>query len=48
VIHQVSRADDLETDFQLLLESDVRVVIVEDDKFEDARRIMAELKGDPA
>jgi hypothetical protein len=44
---KVNRADDLETDFQLLLESDIGVVIVENDKLEDAQRIMAELKGDP-
>lgn len=43
---KVNRADDLETDFQLLLESDIGVVLVEDEKLEDARRIMAELKGD--
>lgn len=41
---KVNRADDLETDFQLLLDSDIGVVIVEEDKLEDARRIIAELK----
>jgi hypothetical protein len=45
---KVNREDDLETDFQLLLESDIRVVIVEDDKLEDARQIIAELKGETA
>jgi hypothetical protein len=45
---KVNREDDLETDFQLLLESDVGVVIVEDDKLEVARQIIAELKGETA
>jgi hypothetical protein len=35
-----------EFDFQLLLESDIGVVIVEDEKLEDARQIIAELKGE--
>jgi hypothetical protein len=43
---KVNRDDDEETDFQLLLDSDLGVVIVEDDKLEDARRIIAELKGE--
>lgn len=43
---KVNRADDLETDFQLLLESDIGIVIVEDNKLEDARRVIAELKGE--
>ena len=38
--------DDEEEDFQLLLESDIGVVIVEDDRLEAARRIIAELKGE--
>ena len=41
-----NRIDALETDFQLLLQSDIGVVIVEDDKLEGARRIIAELKGE--
>lgn len=41
---KVNRADALETDFQLLLDSDIGVVIVENDKLEDARRIIDELK----
>jgi hypothetical protein len=45
---KVNRDDDEETDFQLLLESDIGVVIVEDDKLEDARGIIAELKGEGA
>jgi hypothetical protein len=45
---KVNREDALETDLQLLLESDIGVVIVEDDKLEDARRIIAELKGETA
>jgi len=43
---KVNRIDALETDFQLLLQSDIGVVIVEDDKLEDARRIIAEMKGE--
>jgi hypothetical protein len=43
---KVNRDDDEETDFQLLLESDIGVVLVEDDKLEDARRVIAELKGE--
>lgn len=38
--------DDEEEDFQLLLESNIGVVIVEDDRLEAARRIIAELKGE--
>lgn len=41
---KANRADALETDFQLLLDSDIGVVIVENDKLEDARRIIDELK----
>ena len=41
-----NRIDALETDFQLLLQSDIGVVIVEDDKLEGARCIIAELKGE--
>lgn len=43
---KVNRIDALETDFQLLLQSDIGIVIVEDDKLEDARRIIADLKGE--
>ncbi len=41
---KANREDDLETDFQLLLESDIGVVIVEDNKLVEAQQIMAELK----
>jgi hypothetical protein len=41
---KVNRSDVTEKDFQLLLESDIGIMIVEDDKLEDARQIMAELK----
>jgi hypothetical protein len=44
---KVNREDDFETDFQLLLESDIGVVIVEDDKLAEAQQIIAELKGEP-
>jgi hypothetical protein len=43
---KVNRTDVDEFDFQLLLESDIGVVIVEDEKLEDARQIIAELKGE--
>jgi hypothetical protein len=43
---KVNRDDVEEKDFQLLLYSDLGVVLVEDDKLEDARRIIAELKGE--
>jgi hypothetical protein len=43
---KVNRQDVDETDFQLLLQSDIGVVIVEEDKLEEARRIIAELKGE--
>jgi len=42
---KVNRQDVDEVDFQLLLDSDIGVVIVEDDKLEAARQILAELKG---
>jgi hypothetical protein len=42
---KVNRDDEAE-DFQLLLASDIGVVIVEDDRLEAARRIIAELKGE--
>jgi len=35
-----------EKDFQLLLESDIGVVIVEDDRIEEALQIITELKGE--
>jgi hypothetical protein len=35
-----------EIDFQLLLNSDIGVVIVEDNKLETARQIITELKGE--
>lgn len=41
---KVNRSDDFETDLQLLLESDVGVVIIEDDKLDAARQIISELK----
>jgi hypothetical protein len=43
---KVNRNDVDETDFQLLLQSDIGVVIVEDDKLEAARQIFVELKGE--
>jgi hypothetical protein len=41
---KANRADDLETDFQLLLESDIGVVMVEDNKLVEAQQMMTELK----
>ena len=41
---KANRVDDLETDFQLLLESDIGVVIVEDDKLVKAQQMIAGLK----
>jgi hypothetical protein len=35
-----------EIDFQLLLQSDIGVVIVEENKLEVARQILTELKGE--
>ena len=43
---KVNRSDALARDFQLLLESDIGVVIVEDGRLEDARWVIAELKGE--
>ncbi len=43
---KVNRDDELEEDLQLLLSSNVGVVIIEDDKLTAARQIMAELKGE--
>jgi len=43
---KVNRRDVEEKDFQLLLHSDLDVVIVEDDQLERARQILAELKGE--
>ncbi len=42
---KVNRDDDFETDLQLLLESDIGVVIVEDNRLEEAEQIITELKG---
>jgi hypothetical protein len=43
---KVNRHDERETDFQLLLESDIGVFIVEEEKLETARKILAQLKGE--
>jgi hypothetical protein len=43
---KVNRQDIDEIDFQLLLESEIGVVIVEDDRLETARQIITELKGE--
>lgn len=43
---KVNRDDDEEEDLQLLLDSDVGIVIIEDEKLEAARQIIAELKGE--
>lgn len=43
---KANRDDEAEIDLQLLLESDVGVFILEDDKVEAARKILAELKGE--
>lgn len=43
---KVNRDDDEETDLQLLLESDLGVVIIENDKLKAARQIIADLKGE--
>ena len=43
---KANRDDEAEIDLQLLLESDVGVFIIEDDKVEAARNILAELKGE--
>ena len=43
---KVNRSDVDETDFQLLLHSNMGVLIVEDNKLEAARQIMVELKGE--
>jgi hypothetical protein len=42
---KVNRTDVDEFDLQLLLSSDIGVVIIEDDKLDEARQIMSELKG---
>jgi hypothetical protein len=42
---KVNRDDDFETDLQLLLESDIGVVIVEDNRLEAAEQLITELKG---
>jgi hypothetical protein len=38
--------DDLEADFELLLESEIGVVTLEEDKLDQARQVITELKGD--
>lgn len=43
---KANRDDEAEIDLQLFLESDVGVFILEDDKVEAARKILAELKGE--
>ena len=43
---KVNRRDVTEKDFQLLLESDIGVVIVEDEKLAEAQQVLAELKGE--
>ncbi len=43
---KVNRNDVDEIDFQLLLQSDIGVVIVEENKLEVARQILTELKGE--
>ncbi len=43
---KVNRDDEQEEDLQLLLSSDVGVVIIEDDKLEAARQIIADLRGE--
>jgi hypothetical protein len=43
---KVNRRDVDEIDFQLLLESEIGVVIVEDDRLEAARQVIAALKGE--
>jgi hypothetical protein len=42
---KVNREDALETDLELLLESDIGVVIVEDNRLAEAEQALAELKG---
>lgn len=42
---KVNREDALETDLEFLLESDIGVVIVEDNRLAEAEQILAELKG---
>lgn len=43
---KANRDDEAEIDLQLLLESEVGVFILEDNKVEAARKILAELKGE--
>lgn len=45
---KVNRDDEEEEDLQLLLSSEVGIVIIEDDKLEAARQVMTELRGEPA
>jgi hypothetical protein len=45
---KVNRDDEEEVDLQLLLSSEVGIVIIEDDKLAAARQIMTELRGEPA
>lgn len=43
---KVNREDELETDLQLLLESDIGVVIVESNRLAEAQQVIAQLKGE--
>lgn len=43
---KVNRLDVYETDLQLLISSDIGVVIIEDDRLDEAQRIISELKGE--
>ena len=43
---KVNRDDDEETDFQLLIESDIGIILVEDEKLEAAKRIITTLRGE--
>ena len=45
---KVNWDDEEEVDLQLLLDSDVGIVIIEDDKLEAARQILTDLKGEAA
>lgn len=46
VILKANRSDEAEIDLQLLLESDVGVLILGEAKVEAARSILVELKGE--
>lgn len=43
---KVNRSDVYEFDLELLLSSDIGVVIIEDDRLDEARQIISELKGE--